>query len=211
LLIGHYAPALALKRATPGIPLWVLFVSTQFLDLLWGPFILLGVEHCRIVPHFTQSNDLDLYDMPWSHSLAMAIVWSCACGGLAAWLRPRWGARGRVFVVIALAVFSHWIADFIVHVSDLPLAPGAAKVGLGLWRSLPAALFVETGILILGLLIVPKMPRMWMLWAFLPPVALVTFFIPTPPSPAAMAMTGFATYVLYAFIAYRAERPYPST
>ena len=206
MLLGHYAPALVLKRATPAIPLWVLFLATQFLDLLWGPFILMGVEHCRIVPHFTASNDLDLYDMPWSHSLALAIVWSCICGVAAAALRPSWGARGRVFAVIAFAVLSHWLADFVVHASDLPLAPGAAKVGLGLWRSLPAALALETGILIIAIALTPKLPRTWMLWAFLPPVAAITFFIPTPPSATMMALSGLATYAVYAFIPYQAEK-----
>src|SRR5262245_60757317 len=119
MLIGHYAPALVLKRATPAIPLWVLFVAVQFLDVLWGPFILLGVEHCRIVPGFTQSNALDLYDMPWSHSLALAAAWSLVCGALAAWLRPGWGPRARVFAVIFIAVLSHWITDWFVHVRDL--------------------------------------------------------------------------------------------
>jgi hypothetical protein len=206
MLLGHYAPALVLKRTTPAIPLWVLFLSTQFLDLLWGPFILTGVEHCRIVPHFTASNDLDLYDMPWSHSLAMAVVWSLVCGAIAIALRPKWGARGKVFAVIALAVFSHWVADFFVHASDLPIAPGVAtKVGLGLWRNLPIALALETGILIVAIAVAPKMRRTWMLWALLPPVAAITFFIPTPPSPKMMAVTGLLTYAIYAVIPWRAE------
>jgi hypothetical protein len=69
MLIGHYAPALLLHRARPSIPLWVLFVATQALDVLWGLFVLTGVEHVRMVPSLTESNSLDLYDMPYSHGL----------------------------------------------------------------------------------------------------------------------------------------------
>ena len=69
MLIGHYAPALVLHRVRPSIPLWVLFLATQALDVLWGLFVLTGVEHVRMVPGFTESNSLDLYDMPYSHSV----------------------------------------------------------------------------------------------------------------------------------------------
>jgi hypothetical protein len=207
VLVGHYAPGLMLKRATPAIPLWVLFVATQFLDVLWGPFILLGVEHCRIVPGFTQSNALDLYDMPWSHSLALAVVWSLVVGALGAWLRPSWGARGRVFGVLAIAVFSHWATDLLVHVADLPLWPGGPKVGLGLWQWLPGALVLETSIIVIGLFVVPRLRRRWILWASMPTVAIASFFVPTPSSPPAMAATGLFVYALYAVLAYLAERP----
>jgi hypothetical protein len=156
---------------------------------------------------FTQSNALDLYHMPWSHSLLLAVAWSLVCGALAAWLRPTWGPRTRVFAVIFVAVLSHWITDWLVHVRDLPLAPGAEKVGLGLWRWLPWALVLETSIVVIGLLVVPRLRRAWVLWLFMPTVTVISFFVPTPPSPPAMAVTGMATYLIYALLARRAEGP----
>src|SRR2546430_7667753 len=45
-------------------------------DLLWAPAVLAGIEHVRIVPGFLPASSLDLYDMPWTHSLVMALIWS---------------------------------------------------------------------------------------------------------------------------------------
>jgi hypothetical protein len=39
---GHYGPAFAAKRIDPTIPLWILFVAVQFLDIVWAPLVLLG-------------------------------------------------------------------------------------------------------------------------------------------------------------------------
>jgi hypothetical protein len=57
----------------------------------------------------------------------------------------------RSSVLVALAVFSHWMLDFIVHLPDLPLAfASSRRVGLGLWGSGPG--LVISGILELVLL-----------------------------------------------------------
>lgn len=140
MFIGHFAPALALQRVRPGVKLWQLFLAVQFVDLLWPIFILLGVEHARIVPGFTESNGLDLYDMPWSHSLVATLVW----GFLAfiAW-RFKSGNTGDA-VAISLGVMSHFVMDLLVHVPDLPLmSSDGAKLGFGLWRHLAIALPLE--------------------------------------------------------------------
>ena len=38
MLVGHYGPAFALKGAERTIPLWVLFVAVQWMDVLWSVF-----------------------------------------------------------------------------------------------------------------------------------------------------------------------------
>jgi hypothetical protein len=76
MLIGHYAPALVLQRARPSVKLWQLFVATQLVDVLWAAFVFGGIEHARIVPGFTESNDLDLWDMPYTHSLVGTVAWA---------------------------------------------------------------------------------------------------------------------------------------
>jgi hypothetical protein len=81
MFVGHYGVSFAAKRAEPTIPLWVLFLAVQLLDILWAPFVLVGIEKARIVPGFTASNPFDLYYMPYTHSLVGALLWSCA-GGL---------------------------------------------------------------------------------------------------------------------------------
>jgi hypothetical protein len=40
-------------------------------------------------------------------------------------------------------VLSHWLLDWISHEPDMPLVPGGARYGLGLWRSLPGTLITE--------------------------------------------------------------------
>jgi hypothetical protein len=54
-------------------------------------------------------------------------------------------------VIVGLAVFSHWILDFIVHRPDLPLYDDAAKVGLGLWNAPALAFGLEAALLFGGM------------------------------------------------------------
>src|SRR5437773_6343722 len=119
MFVGHYGVSFAAKKAEPSIPLWVLFIAVQLLDVLWAPFILLGIEKVRIVPGITASNPLDLYYMPYTHSLVAAVFWSCV-GGIVYQFAAR-PSRGQSSLVVGLAVFSHWVLDFIVHRPDLPL------------------------------------------------------------------------------------------
>jgi membrane-bound metal-dependent hydrolase YbcI (DUF457 family) len=133
MFVGHYGVSFAVKSMDQRIPLWALFIAAQLLDVLWAPFVLLGVEKVRIVPGITASNPLDLYYMPYTHSLLAAALWSIvALGAWRLWRRTRTGARAALLV--ALAVFSHWVLDFLVHRPDLPLYDNTAKVGLGLWN-----------------------------------------------------------------------------
>jgi len=78
VFVGHYGVSFAAKRAAPTVPLWTLFIAVQLLDVAWAPFVLLGVEKVRIVPGITASNPLDLYYMPYTHSLVAALLWSVA-------------------------------------------------------------------------------------------------------------------------------------
>src|SRR6185436_20965895 len=87
MFVGHYGVSFAARKAEPAIPLWVLFIAVQLLDVLWAPFVLLGIEKVRIVPGFTASNPLDLYYMPYTHSLVAALLWSAAATGAYVWLR----------------------------------------------------------------------------------------------------------------------------
>jgi membrane-bound metal-dependent hydrolase YbcI (DUF457 family) len=69
------------------------------------------------------------YYMPYSHSLIAAVLWSAAGYGLyRLWRRPAGGAA----TLVGLAVFSHWILDFVVHRPDLPLYDDTAQDRSGL-------------------------------------------------------------------------------
>ncbi len=149
MFVGHYGVSFAAKRVDPTIPLWVLFLAVQLLDILWAPCILLGIEKVRIVPGITASNPLDLYYMPYTHSLVAALFWSCV-GGFAYQFVAR-PARRQASAVVGLAVFSHWILDFVVHRPDLPLYDNSAKVGLGLWNAPALAFGLEAALLFGGI------------------------------------------------------------
>jgi hypothetical protein len=57
------------KKVEPTLPLWMLFLAAQLPDVLWAAFVLLEIEHYRILPGITASLPLDLYYMPYTHSL----------------------------------------------------------------------------------------------------------------------------------------------
>ncbi len=117
----------------------------------------------------------------------------------------------RIAVLVAAAVFSHWLLDALVHLPELPLAgAGSPRVGLGLWQAMPVALLVEAGIVAVGL------------WLFLPgstlsrgrsiglavlSLALLAFTIlgmtiaPPPPSAQAMAGSSLVTLVAVCLLA----------
>src|SRR5215510_13090611 len=132
MFVGHYGPSFAAKAAEKTIPLWLLFLAVQWLDVMWAPFVLLGIEKVRIVPGLTATNPLDLYYMPYTHSLVAAILWSVAVAGVYGAIRR---TTTRTGLLVGLAVFSHWILDFIVHAPDMPLYDNSVKVGLGLWNA----------------------------------------------------------------------------
>ncbi len=58
MFLGHYSVAFAARTERNKIPLWVLFVAVQLLDLLWAPFAFLGLEKVRIVFGVTATSDL---------------------------------------------------------------------------------------------------------------------------------------------------------
>jgi hypothetical protein len=71
MFIGHYAVALAAKKAAPKVSLGTLFIAVQLVDMLWPLFLLLGLEHARIDPGNTPVTPLDFYDYPITHSLVL--------------------------------------------------------------------------------------------------------------------------------------------
>ena len=203
MFVGHYGVSFAAKKLDRTIPLWLLFIAVQWLDVMWAPLVLLGVERVRIVRGITASNPLDLYYMPYTHSLVAALLWSAAAYlayGFAV------GRRNPVAaMVIAGAVFSHWILDFVVHRPDLPLYDNTAKVGLGLWYVAAVAFAVETALLFAGLYVyfrmgVGRKVAMIVFGLAMLGVHAVTFFGAPPTSDRAAAIAAFTVYVAFALV-----------
>src|SRR5215472_7036400 len=151
MFAGHYGVSLACKGVEQRLPLWLLFLAVQFVDILWSILILLGIEKVRIVPGITATNPFDLYYMPYTHSLAAAVAWSAVVFALCRWVIPLSRLRSnRSACFLAFAVFSHWVLDLVVHRPDLPLYDNAYKVGFGLWNFPLPALVLESAFLFLG-------------------------------------------------------------
>lgn len=149
MFVGHYAASLALKKVEKRASLGVLFLAVQFVDILFFPLVLLGVERLNIVENYTQSTHFELVYMLYTHSLAAAFVWA----GLAYALFRRFITRNRnVAIVVALAVFSHWVFDLVVHTPDLPLwSDDSIKLGFGLWNNAIATYVLEAALLLAAL------------------------------------------------------------
>jgi hypothetical protein len=206
VFIGHYGVSYAAKAQRPGIPLWVLFIAVQFLDVLWGTFVLLGIEKVRIVPGFTATNPLDLYYMPYTHSLTAALTWSV----LAALAWRFWKPAAPGGFILAAAVFSHWVLDLVVHTPDLPLVGNQFKVGLGLWNHAALALLLEVVILLAGLTLYLRASTrvksggsagFIIFSAAMVAIQLLVFFGAPPKSPDAAALMALFGYVLLAAVA----------
>jgi hypothetical protein len=219
MFVGHYGVAFAAKRASPRLPLGLLFLAVQLLDVLFAVFVFLGIEKLRIVPGFTAYNPYDLYWMPYTHSLAGALVWSLLAGWLF-WLAserlPR-RERRTASVVLAGAVFSHFVLDVPMHTPDMALWPGAGapKIGLGLWNHRIASILAELVVLAAGGWIYLRASRARSRFArigtiafsvFLVALTVATPFQPDPPSARAFAASALGAYVGLAILAALLDR-----
>ena len=84
MFIGHFAVALAAKKAASRPSLGTFFLAAQFLDLLWPVLLLEGWEHVVIEPGNTVVTPLNFTDYPISHSLLTAIGWAILAGAATA-------------------------------------------------------------------------------------------------------------------------------
>jgi len=195
MFIGHAALAMAAKPLAPRANLGVAIAATYWVDLLWPVLVLAGIERVEVAPGDTAFTPLHFVHYPWTHSLAMVLVWAVLFGAAC------WKLGRRAALVMGALVFSHWVLDAISHRPDLPLWPGSATlVGLGLWNSVPATLVVES-----ALSGPPRFP-FWALLAFFVLAYLGAAFGPPPPNAQAVAWSAIALLLLPVW-AYWADRP----
>ena len=131
MFIGHFAPAFVAAALTPKRPrLALYFIAAQAVDWAFFAFLLLGIEHMRVSPGITAMNPMDLYHMPYTHSLLGSAGFAVGFA-LLAWLVT----RDRLASVLSgCVVLSHWLLDLLVHRPDLTLAGNPPTLGLGLWN-----------------------------------------------------------------------------
>ena len=211
MFVGHYSASFALKSAKPTVPLWVLFLGVQAVDIGWGSLVLGGIEHASYVPGFTKAFPLDLYYMPFTHSLVAGLIWAAACAAIYAMWRARDGMSAAI--VVGLAVLSHWFLDLPVHIHDLPLYDNSMKQGFGLWNYPVPELLLEVGLLLGSVwLYARRVPQhAHSAWIF----GIVLSVIQTGQnlgpwmlkSASLVATSALVSYLAFAFVAYRIEKP----
>jgi membrane-bound metal-dependent hydrolase YbcI (DUF457 family) len=166
--------------------------------------VLLGVERVRIAPGITTVVPLDFEHYPISHSLFAVVGWALLFGAVYFLIRR----DRRTSLVLGLAVLSHWLLDWLTHRPDLPLFPGSARVGLGLWQSLPATLIVELGLFVAGVALYRHATRAadrigrWALWSLVTLLVVIyaaNLFGAPPPDATAIGWVGQAQWLLIAW------------
>jgi len=212
MFAGHIGAGLAIARFERRANVGAFITAALLLDLVLWPFIVLGWESVSIPADFTSTHQ-PAFVFPYSHGLAASLAWSAvaavaACAGYA----RLQGARWRVAALIAAAVFSHWLLDALVHRPELPLVGAAsAKVGLGLWNRMPAALAIEATIVVVGLLLFmpgSRLSRGKALALASLTIAMLAFTIagmtvaPAPPSALAMAGSSSVTLAVVCALAF---------
>lgn len=205
MFIGHFAVALAAKRAVPEVSLGTLFLAAQLADLVWPTLVLLGFEAFAVQQGITAVTPLEFIHYPYSHSLVGMAAWGLLLAIL--YLVARRDLRAAA-IIFAL-VLTHWVLDFITHRPDLPLTVGGdGRYGLGLWHSRLGTVAVEGALFAACVWLYAsstKAADRTGRWAF---VALVAFLVliylanvfgPPPPSIGAVAWSAQAIWLLVAW------------
>jgi len=149
VIAGHFGLAAVVKSRERTVPLWALMLATAFLDVVFVPLYLAGIERIIPVPGTRGGYGEGIIHADYTHSLVGAVALAAAFGLVAA---IPWGRR--VGAVLGAVVFSHWLLDLVVHRMDLAILPGAAgglpRLGFGLWEVPVAAAAVELALVVAG-------------------------------------------------------------
>lgn len=149
MIAGHFGLAAAVKSQERQVPLWALMLATAWLDVLFVPLFLAGIERIEPVPGTSGGYGNGIIHADYTHSLIGAAVIAALFGLVAA---LPWGRRAGV--VLGAVVFSHWLLDLVVHRGDMPILPGdlgdLPRLGFGLWRVPAASAALELALVVGG-------------------------------------------------------------
>jgi hypothetical protein len=146
---GHFGLAAAVKSQEQQVPLWSLMLATQWLDVVFVPLFIAGIETIQPVPGTAGGYGNGSIYADYTHSLVGALALAVLFGGVAS---LAWGRRTGV--VLGAVVFSHWLLDLIVHRGDMPVLPGNVggfpRVGYGLWQYPTVVAVLELALIVVG-------------------------------------------------------------
>lgn len=149
VIAGHFGFAAAVKAKSPSVPLWALMLASQWLDVIFVPLLVAGVERLDPVPGSKPgAYGGAVIHANYTHSLVGAAVLSVVFG----LFFFRRGARTAI--VLGLVAMSHWFLDLPFHRADMPILPGGAgglpSLGFGLWEHPAVAATIELAIVLVG-------------------------------------------------------------
>jgi hypothetical protein len=149
MIAGHFGLAAAVKSQAREVPLWALMLATVWLDIVFVPLFLAGIETLERVPGSARSYGANVIHADYTHSLVGALLLSALFGLAFSW---RWGRA--VGYILGAVAFSHWLLDLPVHRADMPLLPvqGAQlpRLGWGLWEYPAASAALELALVLAG-------------------------------------------------------------
>lgn len=149
MIAGHFGFAALVKARERQVPLWALMLATVWLDVIFVPLFVAGIETIETVSGTKSGYGTGIIHADYTHSVLGALVIAGVFGLIAA---IPWGRRCGI--VLAAVVFSHWLLDLIVHRGDMPILPGnrgdLPKLGFGLWRFPTAAITSELVLVVAG-------------------------------------------------------------
>jgi hypothetical protein len=205
MFVGHYAAAFAAQSVRRGPSLTTSFVAVQLIDIAAFSLAYFGIEKWRPNPSITGLMPLDLYYMPYTHSLLGCTLWALAAAIIVAKTLSAPGRRAIAGVVTAALVLSHWVLDLLVHRHDLGiLGDGPPKLGFGLWDYPHIEIPLELGLLVVGFGIylwttkaVGRWGRVlpWLVMAMLVVFQFANWFGPLPADPFMVSTLVLLTYL----------------
>jgi hypothetical protein len=148
MIAGHFGFAALVKSREQSTPLWILMLASVWLDLVFVPLFLTGIETIRPIQGHSGYGAALIY-ADYSHSLVGMLGLSAL---LVAFCLPFWGLRSAV--VVGLVAASHWALDLIVHHADMPVFPAnfgrLPRLGFGLWAFPMVTAVLEAMLVLLG-------------------------------------------------------------
>ncbi len=149
MVAGHFGFAAIVKSYERETPLWTLMLACQWLDVIFVPLFVMGIERLVPINGPTSGYGEVIIYADYTHSLVGALVLSALFGVAAALI---WGKRSGV--VLGAVSFSHWLLDLVVHRADMPILPGNAgnlpRLGFGVWSMPAVAMALEALLVVFG-------------------------------------------------------------
>lgn len=140
--INHAATALIIKKMYGTVPMILILISTQIMELLWVILNFIGLERTATDREVRYVGNIHLFKMPYSHS-----VLTMSGTAVLSWLVLSLGfGLSAIGAAVGLGIASHLVLDLITHDHDISIAPfiKGPKLGLGLYAKHPvSAFFVE--------------------------------------------------------------------